>query len=293
MQIQGANTKAPKPLSKYLPKSLVHSNYGNKNVRIYSDNLIGLSIVLGDETAQKRCSDIVSENISLPSSINEAHPTSQKVKFLVPLMNKKFEGVFLKSLYHQLSLRRGLCSNNLLEYYYLMSDRQFKFLDAKPSGDLRLYRSTTILYNTIFSMKSLETFDLATSFEIKLRKLQKTSSAAKRLPHHTVHLVRLKPRLDIIDALDARSLMEFRFLVNQMMVKRISLVLPFMKNWFKNCDQDIARLGITEKTRSGDLDKEQFLQIYMYLKERNDYRRSTFLQAVECYDEVTPIYLQN
>lgn len=64
-----------------------------------------------------------------------------------------------------------------------------------------------------------------------------------------------------------------------MMLKRSRLVFQCLDNWFPNCSEDIRKLGINETTRTGDLDKDQYYKLYTYMKQRPDYKQSTFLEA--------------
>lgn len=134
-------------------------------------------------------------------------------------------------------------------------------------------------------MEKLDSYDLKECFGINLRKIQKTSSANNG-SYTKVHLVRLKPRLDIIDRLSPRSLIEFRFLVTQMMHKRSGLVTTFLDRFFDSYREDLAPIGINNSTKSGQLSREQYLELFLYLNNRPDYKGSTFLQAVAGGEEI-------
>jgi hypothetical protein len=206
------------------------------------------------------------------------------VKFLVPLLKSRYESGFLRTLYYQMCLRLGLCSNLWIHYYILMSDRQHAYLKAKPCEDMRLYRSSSVLYNTIFNVRTLESYDLQDCFGIPIRKIQKTS-ATNNASYRKVHLVCLEPQRDRLNQLDPRAFIEFRFLVTQMMHKRTGLVVTFLDRFFDNYRDDIRQLGVEESTRSGDLSKEQYYRLFLYLKSRMDYKNSTFLQAAARAEE--------
>jgi hypothetical protein len=178
----------------------------------------------------------------------------------------------------------GLCSNSWIHYYMLMSDRQHAYLRAKPCENMRLYRSSSVLYNTIFNVKTLESYDLEKCFGITIRKIQKTS-ATNNASYRKVHLVCLEPRQDVLRQLDPRAFIEFRFLVTQMMHKRTGLVITFLDRFFDNYKDDIRHLGIDGSTRSGDMSKEQYYTLFLYLKHREDYKNSTFLQAAARAEE--------
>lgn len=215
---------------------------------------------------------------------NEHSNCDKNVKLLVPLMKSRYESSFLKNLYNQMSLRIGLCSNTLIHCYFLMSERQFNYLIAKPGENFHLYRSSTILYNTIFNVHKLDVYDLKSCFEINLKKIQSTSHS-NRTSYKNVYLVWLEPKVNIISKLDGKSLLEFRFLVNQMMQRRKCLVISSLERWFDNCSTHLEQYGITRSTRSGDLSIKQYYDLFMYLKNREDYKGSTFLQAVASTEE--------
>lgn len=205
-------------------------------------------------------------------------------KLLVPLLKSKNEAGFLRNLYYQVSLKIGLCAHTFVHYYFLMSDRQYNYLVAKPKVDLRQYRTTTVLYNTIFNIHKLDSYDLSQCFKIPIRRIQKTAEA-RDSAYKEVHLLWLEPRLDVLRDPSSRSLLSFRFLVNQLMHKRTALVLPHIEKWFNNCSDDVREIGITELIRSGDLSVDQFYKLHRYLINRPDYRTSTFLEAASLAEE--------
>lgn len=183
-----------------------------------------------------------------------------------------------------MTLKLGLCSHIRVQYYFLVSDRQYRYLIAKPSENLTYYRASSILYNTIFKINRLDSFDLETCFGIPVKKLQKTSKSRSK-SYSMVHLIWLEPRIDVIEQLGSRSLLEFRFLVNQMMQRRTVEVVRYLDNWFGTCASDIKSLDITVNTRSGDLTAEQFLRLHLYLRSRDEYVNSTFLQAAATVED--------
>lgn len=256
----------------------VKEKYPHRTVNIYPHDLFNLSFMSHDHDAQKVCSDIVRE------SWESANDENAQVKFLVPLLRSKYETGFFRNLYYQMTLKLGLCSHIRVQYYFLVSDRTYRYLIAKPSENLKNYRASSILYNTIFRINKLDSFDLESCFGISVRKLQKTSESRSD-SYRMVHLIWLEPRVDVIEQLGPRSLLEFRFLVSQMMQRRTVGVVRFLDNWFGNCASDMKSLGISEDTRSGDLTAEQFLKVHLYLRSRDGYSNSTFLQAAASFED--------
>lgn len=253
-------------------QSYVKTCFPDRKVNIYPEDLFDLSFKSHCDKAQQKCSLIVRE------ALDDDISSSKRVKFLVPLLNCRYEAGFFRNMYYQVSLRLGLCSDTLLHYYFLVSDRQFNYLKARPSENFLHYRSSTILYNTIFNIRALDTLDLRSSFGIGLKSIQKTSRS-RDSSYQDVHLVSLEPRVDVIDTLGPKALLEFRFFVNQIMSKRTGLVLSFLDRWFGDCSYDLSRLGVTEKTRAGDLDKDGYLELFKYVRNKGGYCDSTFTQA--------------
>lgn len=256
--------------------------FPHKKVIVHQDDLFDLSYKTWNDDAQRRCVSIVRQ--SLPDSREHDHDCDGRIKILIPLLKSRYESGFLRALYYQMCLRLGLCSNSWIEYYMLMSDRQHAYLEAKPSEDMRIYRSSSVLYNTIFNVRTLESYDLEKCFGISIRKIQKTS-ATNNASYRKVHLVCLEPRTGVLEQLEPRAFIEFRFLVTQMMHKRTGLVVKFLDRFFDNFSHDIHHLGIEETTRSGDLSKDQYYKLFLYLKSREDYKNSTFLQAAARAEE--------
>lgn len=202
----------------------------------------------------------------------------------MPLLKSKYESGFLRNIYYQMCLKIGLCSDTLVHYYFLISDRQYNYLVAKPKVNLRYYRSHTVLYNTIFNIHKLDSYDLGHCFQIPIREIQKTAQA-KNSSYKDVHLLWLEPRLDVLGDDKSRFLLGFRFLVNQIMYKRTALVLPFVQQWFGDCTDDVFKLGITKSTKAGDLEIEQYYLLHKYLINRPDYKTSTFLEAAAMVED--------
>ena len=189
----------------------------------------------------------------------------------------------MRIIYYQLCLRIGLCANTLVHYHFLLSDRQYRYINAKPKEDMRFYRASTVLYNTIFDIRRLESYDLETCFEINIKSIQKTASS-KDDDYRKVHLISLKPKEDIIMKLGPKALVEFRFLVIQILQRRRRLIIDYMGKFFNDFREDLLKLGIDEKTTAGDLSKEQYYMLFLYLKGRDDYEKSTFRQAAMASD---------
>lgn len=266
-------------------QSHVGNKFPSRNIRVHNEDLFDLLYKQHCDSAQTRCANLVSEALSYGSQANILEKErSQKVKFLVPLMKSKNEAGFLRSMYYQVTLKLGLCCSMYIQYYFLMSDRQYSLLNAIPSKNFWLYRSSTVLFNTIFNINSLNAYDLKSGFGISLRSIQNTSKKYRK-NYELVHLVSLLPREDVLAQFDPRSLVEFRFFVMQLMFRRSRQVTRFLRQWFDYSDKDIAHLGIDECTRTGDLTKEQCLQLYCYMRSLRGYRDSTFLQAARQGEE--------
>lgn len=209
---------------------------------------------------------------------------SNIVKFLVPLLKSRYEAGFLRNLYYQFALNMGLCSNNFIHYYFLMSERQYNYLSAKPKEKFKHYRSTTVLYNTIFKIHPLDVFDLKECFDISIKSIQNTSKIHKS-SYQKVYMIWLEPRLEIMTNSDSKSLIEYRFLINQLMHKRTSSISATLEKYFDNCGRDLSQMDISKESRSGDLTHEEYFRLFKYLRSREDYPQSTFLQAAAHADE--------
>lgn len=248
-------------------------------MHVHPDDLFELSYKTHSEEAQKRCADLVVHAHDEGNPSSTGTKCDRNVKLLIPLLTSKHEAGVLRNLYYQVCLRLGLCSNYFVNYYFLMSDRQWAYMTAKTGDNMMLYRSYSVLYNTIFRMRTLDSYDLGKCFNINIRKIQNTASA-RNSAYSKVHLVLLQPNLDVINILSPRSFLEFRFLVTQMMHKRTRLVFTFLDSFFNNYKNDLTSIGVDGTTRCGDLTKEQYFDLFLYLAKRPDYRSSTFLQAV-------------
>lgn len=253
----------------------------NRRIFIRSDDLIASSFKASFNNTDNNCSDIVRESLLIDGCISNHKNCDLNVNILIPLLLKKYESTFMTHLFYQFCLRIGLCQDVLVNYYILISHRHYKLLSARAGGNLNLYRRTSVLPNMIFNMHRLHTFNLKESFRIDLKKINqanyniKASSAQQQ-----VHLLRLEPKQDFLDSMSPKSLLELKFLVTQMMAKRKTLVFKFLDRWFDDCEPFLTTIGITEATRSGDLNNEEYLRIFRYLQSKSSYKSSTFIHAV-------------
>lgn len=238
---------------------------------------------LYDTEAQRRCADIVRDNSSQIERSPEKELKSDRdaqIKFLIPLMKRNSEIGTLKNIFYQVAFRLGLCTNTFVQYYFLMSDRQYRYLISLPSKNLKLYRSETVLYNTLFTINHLGTYDLREDFGLSLHTIQRAK--------HTetdVHLVHMKPREDIICRFDPSFMAEFRFFVVQGMFHPTRRVATFIRSWFDISEKDCAHIGIHKKTRIGDMTKEQFLLLFCFLRDLPYYKDTTFVSAAKQSEE--------
>lgn len=163
----------------------------------------------------------------------------------------------------------------------LVSGRQFMYLNSKPSGNLQFYRSSSVLFSTVFDLELLHTMDLREAFDITLRRIQQTKISEdhpRSSLYNQVHLVKITPKANIFEIFTPNGLLEFRFLVNQCMQSRRLNVIPFMERWFSNCTDDLYRMGFGNPKRFGDMTCDDLLRLYAYISSRQDYHMST-LQA--------------
>lgn len=238
------------------------------NIHIFEDDLVDLAYKpYTDEVHQKY------HRIAKSCS-------SSQVNFLIPLLPSKLEVGFLKHLYDHVALKLGLFSTSIVHYYMLMSGRQYAYLEAKAGSNFSSYRNMSVLINTLFEVSKMDSFDLKESFGISLRNIQTTSKSRKDL-YKEVHLVHLNPRHAVIKAAQGKSLIEYRFLVNQLMYRRKNLALPIIEQWFGDCRDEILQFGVTPTTRSGDLDWVQYYNLHRFLRGMANYKGSLFLQAAE------------
>lgn len=234
---------------------------------------------LSDPEAQKRCSDVVDNLCRMRHDEDETGQTNQ-VKFLVPLMKRNSETGILRVIFNQVSFKLGFCANTFVQYYFLMSNRLYKYITSVPAVNLKKYRNETILYNTIFDIKHLETFGLREDFGLNLNILQGSTSAEAN-----IHLVHLRPREDIFKRYDPSFMAEFRFFVVQAMFRPSRRVKIFLKSWFDISVDECAHIGIDKSTRIGDMTREQFLQLFCCIRSSHNYKDSTFLSAARQNDE--------
>lgn len=248
---------------------------------------------MDSEACQKRCTKIVEEALGVhdeqPLLQSDNDNCDKHIKLLVPLLIARNETGFLRSLYNQVCMRMGLASTGMIHYYFLLSERHFNYIHAKAGQNLNLYRSSSVLYNTIFNIKNLDHFSLEDCFGISVKKLQNTAPATYD-SYKRVHLVLFEPKLDVIQTLGPRASLEYRYLVTQMMTARRELVVHFLSRFFHNYQDDIASIGITNKTRSGDLKPHQYYQLFLLLRRHQEYVNSTFVQAVASAEEYWHIH---
>lgn len=207
-----------------------------------------------------------------------------RVKILIPLQRDKHEAGLLRSLYYQATLKTGLFSIINPICYLLISDRYFNILSAKPGHKLTLYRPGSVLYNSVFNMNKIDSFDLEKSFGLSLKKIQRATQG-QNLENPKVHMIRVEPKSEIIDSLSPQCFLEFRFLVSQLMARRKALVLPSLEKWLDIDQEDIKKINIDKSQRTGDLNHEHYLRLFMYIRKLPNYRGSVFMQAAMQSDE--------
>lgn len=267
-------------------KKLIICGYGGERVQ-------QAKCRIGPENVHNHDFDLLHIIKNMPYNQNQSHEDLVKqiignhfdsgcdipIKIVIPLLRMKDEKFFMHNLYYQASLRVGFCSLPTIQYYMLLSDRQWMQLIAQP-GHQYQYRSSSIFMNTVFNVTSLESLDLESSFEIKLRNLQ-TTARAKEMSYPNVHLVCLEPRASNIGLVQPRFLLHYKYLVTQMMYKRTNRVHKSLQNFFQRFDKDLTRMGISSDMRVSDLDPDLFFKLFVYLTRRPDYPNSNLANIAD------------
>lgn len=201
------------------------------------------------------------------------------IKIMIPLQRDKFEAGFMRSIFEQLCYRLGTFSEFTPLYYSLMSEKYYNCLSARPGCNLKIYRNVSVLYNSIFKIDKIESFDLSTSFGLNLRQVQRAQRISLE-NEPQVHLVRFEPKMEVVKSMSSQALLEYRFFVSQLMFSRRAFMIPSIKKLFDIEDRYIIReLRLNEHHRTGDLSFEQYLRIFHLLRQHPNYNDSLFIQA--------------
>lgn len=199
------------------------------------------------------------------------------INFLLPLMRKRQESGFFHSISSRLS-SDWLSLGSRLNFICLVSSREFDYFTAKPAADLRKYRAITVIMQTFFNMQKLESFDLCTAFEEKLRptKFNDRSNNSSQ-----IILTRLNQRHNLNEMFENNMFAHYRFLIKQAMLRRKAPIINFIERWFGESNYDLESLGLTRTTRCGDLSTDEYIKLFKFITDRPDYPNSTFARAAE------------
>lgn len=257
-------------------------NHPARRIFIRDEDLVLSSYKSSLGTSSNVCASIVRENLGIQHGELNQISCDRDVKVLIPLMMKQYESSFMTHLFYQYCLKIGLCNDIFVHHYILLSNRQYKLLNAQVGGNLKLYRRISVLPNMLFKIHWLKTFDLKECFDIDLKNINERKNADPS--QRQVHLAWFEPKQEFLDSMEPASFLELKFLVTQMMERRTTFVYEFLERWFDGCGLYLSTLGITNSTRTGDLSYEDYQRIFAYLRARPNYKNSTFMHAVSSHE---------
>lgn len=213
---------------------------------------------------------MISSHEQTPRKYDGAIP---KVGLFIPLPSKYHDQAILHALF-----RKVLSTEEDRTFDILLPRRTLNIIDATPGKNFLEYRSFTVLANSVFSIKKFMHLDLSTDF-IGLKSKYFNNSRTKNATD--ICLTRLYRKESIPNFLVRSTWPEYSFLVIQSMSRRKIPIFEFVDKWFGNCHQDLENIGLSKNTRSGDMSVDDYLRLFKYLREREDYTESTFFHAVD------------
>lgn len=182
-------------------------------VQLVKENILELksiivSDMLNDSSRESACLN------GLPCQAQWADPPTVT---LFAVLNRTTERGFLRSLVYMVPPRVGLFSLGRVELLLFMTPEEYKVIteaDTNSGAQRNGLRPYNIFYNLIFESELITTVS-ADNFFIQRSKSQK---------YHDLHLVRLRPRVDISDViLSAGQFEEFTFFVTQGLIRGVTL----------------------------------------------------------------------
>lgn len=174
----------------------------------------------------------------------------------------------LKNIYYQSILRVGYCAYCPVHYYLILPSNINNYLQANKTALLNKFRSTTVIFNALFDIEYLDSFEAVEDFGLKKQA--------------TLHLTSLMPKLDVLDDLGADKLLEFYVMISQVMTHRRRILIDAINNWYVNGSECMRHLGIDESVRVGDIGPDQYLKLFKQLRDSPEYEQSNFKL---CYEQ--------
>jgi hypothetical protein len=161
--------------SKFESKQELKDLYPNQ-LQIIDKQIIGLPLItykywdFDDQTIKSWFSGVP----------NNGWRSSPSIKFF-SVLSPYFSHKFLRFITSQLTQFDLFFSEGRTQFLVFISEREFNYMNAKPSINMHFYRSATVLYNSLFDIEVLETFPYN---EFGCYPIRQTKSRTKKRVSH-------------------------------------------------------------------------------------------------------------
>ena len=136
--------------------------------------------------------------------------------------------LFLRYIMKRLINKDMFFSYGRTQLLVFISEEEHKYMTAKPATKFNLYRSSTVLFNTLFDIETLETVSYNEFGVYPKDDLQSDKSSSNPKLKGKAKLVRLTPKL-YLDQMDGQTLNDYYYFVVQTFMKRKNYVIPFLE----------------------------------------------------------------
>lgn len=158
---------------------------------------------------------------------------------------------------------------------------------ATPESGKIPYRPTSVLFQTLFTSKTLGTFPRNAFIPWETVDTSERKGPRKRKlnvddPDH-FKLMQIEINHDVVNEIGKENLFPYWYFVRHHLFSRTMRVIPELERWIPGCGVKLIKQGFNIYSQFGEMSPQEVLNLYLEFTSWPEFAGSSYLSAVEKY----------
>ncbi|CAG7837989.1 unnamed protein product [Allacma fusca] len=170
--------------------------------------------------------------------------------------------------------------------FLIISPYSFNILTATPKLGFYFYRPFTVLFQTFFKFRVLDTFERRVFIPWEKYEIPKDGcikQGRKNFNPELAYFVRIDVNSEAIEKLGRENFIGFLFFIKTNLHRRTFSVIAQLEQFVPSCGLKLIREGFTIFTTFGSLTPPQILELYLDFISLPEIENSAFLELLETF----------
>ena len=197
------------------------------------------------------------------------------------------DGNFLKSIFRDLCSQTGIFAAGRTQIFVVLPFEFLVKMMADPVKRQQYYNYQSVMAQSMFDVELIDKFPVS-AFVPKIAKNRRKKVfdvSDSLIDANNLFFISIVPKATVFNDVPPEFWEDYRFFVQQAMLRKTGFVLQFFEKYFPNCGTRLIRIGIPLYTRFNEMHPSDFLKVFNECLLWPDYNSSTFrMAAASCMD---------